>query len=109
MNGYYGVQPSTNAQWVYVNGLQEAKSQIVQPGQTTWMMDTYKPMAYVKAVDGAGKITFRAIQLTDVDLNECADDCEYATKGDLAKLTTIMDNISQRLNGLMAELGGANQ
>lgn len=64
-------QPQTqtqnqNVNWVYVSGVDGAKNQIVQPGQTAWMMDNNDPYFYVKSVDGVGSSTFRIFQFTEV-------------------------------------------
>lgn len=58
--------PSHNVNWIYVSGVDGAKNQIVQPGQTAWMMDNNDPYFYVKSVDGVGSSTFRIFQFTEV-------------------------------------------
>lgn len=55
-----------NVNWIYVSGVDGAKNQIVQPGQTTWMMDNNEPYFYVKSVDGVGSSTFRIFQFAEV-------------------------------------------
>ena len=55
-----------NVNWVYVSGVDGAKNQIVQPGQTVWMMDNNDPYFYVKSVDDVGSSTFRIFQFTEV-------------------------------------------
>lgn len=56
-----------NVNWIYVSGVDGAKNQIVQPGQTSWMMDNNEPYFYVKSVDGVGSSTFRIFQFAEVD------------------------------------------
>lgn len=58
--------PSQNVNWIYVSGIDGAKNQIVQPGQTAWMMDNNDPYFYVKSVDGVGSSTFRIFQFAEV-------------------------------------------
>lgn len=58
--------PSQNVNWIYVSGVDGAKNQIVQPGQTAWMMDNNEPYFYVKSVDGVGSSTFRIFQFAEV-------------------------------------------
>lgn len=58
--------PSQNVNWIYVSGVDGAKNQIVQPGQTAWMMDNNDPYFYVKSVDGVGSSTFRIFQFAEV-------------------------------------------
>ena len=55
-----------NVSWIYVSGVDGAKNQIVQPGQTAWMMDNNEPYFYVKSVDGVGSSTFRIFQFAEV-------------------------------------------
>lgn len=57
---------SQNVNWIYVSGVNGAKNQIVQPGQTAWMMDNNEPYFYVKSVDGVGSSTFRIFQFAEV-------------------------------------------
>lgn len=58
--------PSQNVNWIQVNGVDGAKNQIVQPGQTAWMMDNNQPYFYVKSVDGVGSSSFRIFQFSEV-------------------------------------------
>lgn len=58
--------PSQNVNWIYVSGVDGAKNQIVQPGQTAWMMDNNDPYFYVKSVDNVGSATFRIFQFAEV-------------------------------------------
>lgn len=55
-----------NVNWIYVSGVDGAKNQIVQPGQTAWMMDNNEPYFYVKSVDGVGSSAFRIFQFSEV-------------------------------------------
>lgn len=55
-----------NVNWIYVSGVDGAKNQIVQPGQTAWMMDNNDPYFYVKEVDSVGSSTFRIFQFSEV-------------------------------------------
>jgi len=57
---------SQNVNWIYVSGVDGAKNQIVQPGQTAWMMDNNEPYFYVKSVDNVGSSTFRIFQFAEV-------------------------------------------
>ena len=61
-------QPTSNqnVNWIQVSGIDGAKNQIVQPGQTAWMMDNNQPYFYVKSVDNVGSSTFRIFQFAEV-------------------------------------------
>ena len=58
--------PAQNVNWIQVAGIEGAKNQIVQPGQTAWMMDNNSPMFYVKSVDGMGSATFRVFRFEEI-------------------------------------------
>lgn len=58
--------PTQNVDWIRVSGIDGAKNQIVQPGQTVWMMDNNEPYFYVKSADNVGSCTFRIFQFAEV-------------------------------------------
>lgn len=58
--------PTQNVNWIRVSGIDGAKNQIVQPGQTAWMMDNNDPYFYVKSADNVGSCTFRIFQFAEV-------------------------------------------
>lgn len=58
--------PVQNVNWIHVAGIDGAKNQIVQPGQTTWMMDNNSPFFYVKSVDNMGSATLRVFQFQEI-------------------------------------------
>lgn len=63
------VMPTQNVNWIYVAGVDGAKNQIVQPGNTAWMMDNNSPIFYVKTVDNMGSATFKAFQFHEILLD----------------------------------------
>ena len=99
-------QPQANVSWIYVNGIDGAKGQIVQPGQTAWMMDNSEPMIYVKAVDSMGTANLKAFRLTEINAQTApatsnVDLSGYAHKSDI-------DGILNRLSALEDTIGGLN-
>lgn len=95
--------PSTNVSWVYVNGLEGARGQIVQPGQTSWMMDNNQPVIYVKAVDALGTSTLKAFQLTELTGPATSEEKpEYAKASDLAELKARLEKIETNFGGFTA-------
>ena len=58
--------PGSNVTWIYVNGMAGAREQIVQPGQTAWMMDNNEPVIFVKSVDTMGSAKLRAFRLEEI-------------------------------------------
>lgn len=63
---YQPQAPAQNVNWIQVAGIDGAKNQIVQPGQTAWMMDNNSPVFYVKSVDGMGSATFKAFRFEEI-------------------------------------------
>jgi hypothetical protein len=63
---YQPQSPAQNVNWIQVAGIEGAKNQIVQPGQTAWMMDNNSPVFYVKSVDGMGSATFKAFRFEEI-------------------------------------------
>lgn len=104
--------PSQNVNWIYVSGVDGAKNQIVQPGQTAWMMDNNDPYFYVKSVDGVGSSTFRIFQFAEVqevaseqaaqsqiDLSQYVQRGEFdALKAQLEEYTSTQSKRQQKAN-----------
>ena len=99
-------QPN-NVSWIYVNGMEGARGQIVQPNQTAWMMDNSDPVIYVKSVDAVGTATLKAFRLTEINATAGSqsppvpDMSAYATRVE-------MDDITNRLKSIEEVIGGLN-
>lgn len=98
-------QVTTNISWIYVNGVDGARGQIVQPGQTVWMMDNSEPFIYVKAVDSMGTASLKAFRLTEVNTQNsipspAVDLSEYANRSDLDGLIDRVKAIEDLIGGL---------
>lgn len=76
--------PTSNVNWIQVAGIEGARNQIVQPGQTTWMMDNNNPIFYVKSVDGMGSATFKAFQFMEIqpEAHRAAENQNNSANGD---------------------------
>lgn len=90
-----------NVNWIYVSGVDGAKNQIVQPGQTAWMMDNNEPYFYVKSVDGVGSSTFRIFQFTEVQdvvpeqpANPQIDMSQYVQRGEFDELKAQLEQLT---------------
>ena len=103
--------PAANVTWIYVNGWDGARNQIVQPGQTAWMMDNNDPVIYIKAVDSMGSANLRAFKLTEIYQQGASqtptEDGKYAMAADMTMANERIGRLESALNGLMNELGGA--
>lgn len=92
--------PIQNVDWIRVSGIDGAKNQIVQPGQTVWMMDNNEPYFYVKSADNVGSCTFRIFQFLEVQevtqeqpSQPQIDLSEYVQRGEFEQLKAMMEQI----------------
>jgi len=91
--------PSQNVNWIQVSGIEGAKNQIVQPGQTAWMMDNNQPYFYVKSVDGVGSSTFRIFQFSEVqEAQEQAEQTQIDLSGYVKR--SEFDELKEKLEQL---------
>ena len=107
----YGVQARhSNVYWVYVNGLQGAREQIVQPGCTAWMMDNNAARIYYKSVNLAGQPTLIYFDTGDVITDNGQTPAQPAPQMDLSMFATREDveAIGAKVDKLLAEIGGMN-
>lgn len=102
---YQPVAPVQNVNWIQVAGLEGARNQIVQPGNTAWMMDNNAPVFYVKAVDGMGSATLKAFRfqevppesLTEIQTVPNGKDDKYVTREEFnAFLTRLGEKPEER-------------
>ena len=110
MPAYGGAQArQSNVDWVYVNGMQGAREQIVQPGSVSWMMDNNEPVIYYKAVDQMGQPTLKAYRLTELEA-QSASSAQPAPQMDLSMFATREDvaAIGAKVDKLIVEIGGMN-
>ena len=93
--------PAQNVNWIQVSGIDGAKNQIVQPGQTVWMMDNNEPYFYVKSADNVGSCTFRIFQFAEVQ--EVApeqpeqpqiDLSQYVQRGEFEQLKALIEQLT---------------
>lgn len=62
-NNYY---PQRNY-YVFVNGVEGAKSYPIAPNQTMLLMDNNSPMCFMKTTNGLGQSTLRYFKLVEVN------------------------------------------
>ena len=91
--------PMQNVNWIQVAGIEGARNQIVQPGQTAWMMDNNSPMFYVKSVDGMGSATLKAFAFKEIPLST-------STAPQMAPAASNGDYVTrEEFNALLVKLG----
>ena len=88
-----------NVNWIQGAGLEGARTQIGQPGQTAWMMDNNSPMFYVKSVDGMGSATLKAFAFKEIPVSSL-------TAPQMAPATPNGDYVTrEEFNALLVKLG----
>lgn len=94
--------PTQNVNWIQVSGVDGAKNQIVQPGQTAWMMDNNAPYFYVKSVDNVGSCDFRIFQFSEVVADMVAEQQPTQPQIDLSQYVqrAEFDELKERLDQL---------
>lgn len=87
-----------NVNWIQVSGIEGAKNQIVQPGQTAWMMDNNAPYIYVKSVDNLGSCDFHIFNINEVtdavnnqQTQQTIDTSQYVQRDEFEKLKSQLD------------------
>ena len=60
----------TNADFIIVSNIDEAKNSIVQNGQIRWFRHSSKPEVYVKAVSMTGQPSFNAYKLEEFNFEQ---------------------------------------
>lgn len=102
--------PGSNVTWIYVNGMAGAREQIVQPGQTAWMMDNNEPVIFVKSVDTMGSAKLRAFRLDEITERANAPESgQYASANDMNTMNERISRLETAFGGLMNELGGVKK
>lgn len=90
--------PAQNVNWIQVSGLEGARNQIVQPNQTSWMMDNNQPYFYVKSVDNVGSSTFRIFRFEEVaDVvaeQPTTDNSNYVKREEFEELKAKIEQIT---------------
>ena len=89
---YYQQRQNTYA---FVNGIEGAKSYIVQPNQTILLMDSDAPMCYMKQSNGLGQSTLRYFKLVEVK----EDDLKTPQNDDIASLKQRLEALEKKLEG----------
>lgn len=102
-NPYGQYQPQRQIQqnvYAFVNGIEGAKSFIVQPNMTVLLMDSEQPVCYMKQANGLGQSTLRYFKLTEVSESDIRtsnattqNNIEYATKDDIKGILERIDKL----------------
>lgn len=101
MNYYPNYYPSYHNQPSYavVNGIDDAKSFIVNPNCTVFLRDANSNMCFEKWADAQGRYNMKVYNLVEVESNS-----EYVKHSDLAKLEAKIEALAN----LLKVSGGSN-
>ena len=100
-NPYGNYQPRQTNTYAFVNGVEGAKSFIVQPNQTVLLMDSEQPVCYMKQANGLGQGSLRYFKLVEVSENDVrsaasgktAENVEFATKKEIQDIVSRLDKL----------------
>ena len=99
---YY--QPQQMKQYAFVNGIEGAKAFQMPSNQTILLMDSEKPVAFMKTTDNLGKACLRYFNLIEINENDAIKlympqpQPEYALKSDIDVLNEKLDSLINSLN-----------
>lgn len=83
------VKNDTNADFIIVSSIDEAKNSIMQNGQIRWFRHSSKPELYVKAVSMTGQPSFNAYRLEEFNFEQSNEqnDVNFVTMDKFAELS----------------------
>lgn len=110
-NNNYGMptqqqsQP-TNTNKIYVSGLDEVKTRILQPNSDFIFLDNDKPILYQKIVSPNGQFEVKAFEIKPYKAEEQKKDenSEYVKQSDLEPLKTEIQELKDKLSTRKAEV-----
>ena len=97
--GYNSYPQQQFKQYAFVNGIEGAKAFQMPSNQTMLLMDSDKPIVFMKTTDNMGKANLRYFNLTEIDEFEAAKQYqpqpapEYALKSDINALNEKIDKL----------------
>ena len=106
MNYYPNYYPGYHNQPSYavVNGIEDAKSFIVNPNCTVFLRDANSNMCFEKWADAQGRYNMKVYNLVEVETNS-----EYVKRTDLQKLEEAFTSKFNALADMIKGLGGNNE
>lgn len=87
-----------NMAFAFVNGIDSARTYQIPYGGSVLLMDTEKPMFYVKSTNQTGQVSLKSYEFKEVQIKEPSSD--FVTKEQFDSLNAKLD---QLLKGVMNE------
>ena len=78
--------PQTNVNWIRVNDIESARSQVVPANSTMWFMNTNEPIFYVKTADNLGVSTIKAYKFEEISSDTKEVKGDYVTKQEIENI-----------------------
>lgn len=87
--------------YAFVNGIEGAKSYLMQPNQSVLLMDSDELKCYMKQSDSTGKATIRTFKLEEITEKEESKMPvgDYVSKADFDTLSNKFDELLKKLDG----------
>ena len=88
-------QPQCNVNWIPVNGSEDVRGIMVQPGATVWAMDNNDPIFYVKTADQMGVCTIDAYRYERIQVGAAPvpQNVDYITRGEYQQLLARIEKM----------------
>lgn len=92
-------------QYAFVNGIEGAKAFQMPCNQTMLLMDSDKPIVFMKSTDNLGKASiryFKLIEVTEADLKgqnvQVDKSVDYVTKNEFKELSNRFEELLEKVN-----------
>ena len=89
-NNFFPHYPQTNNTINWVQGEAAAKSYLVAPGGSTILMDSERPMFYIKSVDQSGMPSLRKFRFEEITEQQAVNPDQFITRDEFeAKIAEL--------------------
>lgn len=85
-----------NMAFAFVNGFESAKTYQIPYGGSVLLMDTEKPMFYVKSTNQTGQVSLKSYEFKEVQIKEPTSD--FVTKEQFDDLNAKLDRLLKGMN-----------
>lgn len=86
----------SNTIFVFVNGIEEAKTYILSPNQTAYLLDTNSNHMFIKKADMNGRYVMESFILTKAE----QENEEFVKKNDFVQLQNQINALTQAISSL---------
>lgn len=91
-------QKRTNADFIYVNGINQVREHIVQPNQSLYFMDNNAPVFYIKIADSFGTTQLKSYRFEEINPDSEEKAAENAiSREEFENLKIEIENLKKNL------------